>query len=424
MTQASMDVGNIISIVIPESPDANIDIDQLTSDFRRQLERIRKQNRANKLEHGLVTLKNVLPDMSKEEKKKTMPLIRRVLGSRRPHQTKSDPKVNRLQKKHTVRTTRRHSGPVPNNKEARYQKNTMPRSSSVPRTDKYQKYIGQPEKYFQTRMNDEQQLWNNRQMQYPSRPRHWGNEPPHNIKLGSPGSFIIIPPKTEESEVSSVTPCPEANESKIRNTKDARFSDLPKQIPSNDCTPVMDADGQIYCFNSPNSQNSVTTSSETFKADYDTASFKDLIPNGTMEKSEQKVYPIDIEVDDLKGIERIIQNPQNVLDQFNVSDHYLATMAVDDNSPSRKNNQANENLQNAVILTGINQEEQMASFKDPRNVDEFTLASKQMAYQNNMQRPTKITQQVHFDDENVEIRIQRSVDDNLLLKGTIINTVK
>ncbi|XP_012274179.1 uncharacterized protein LOC105696343 [Orussus abietinus] len=82
LNQASMDVGNIISVVIPENPEDTINVDKLTQDFRRQLERIRKVNRASKVEQSLSTLKGVLPELSFEEKRKTLPVLRKVLRPR------------------------------------------------------------------------------------------------------------------------------------------------------------------------------------------------------------------------------------------------------------------------------------------------------------------------------------------------------
>ena len=75
-----MDVGNIISFVIPDTQDENINIEQLTNEFRHQLERIKMLSRASKVEHGLATLRRLLPELSREQKRKTFPLIRRVLN--------------------------------------------------------------------------------------------------------------------------------------------------------------------------------------------------------------------------------------------------------------------------------------------------------------------------------------------------------
>lgn len=141
LTHASMDVGNIISIVIPESPDENINIDQLTGEFRQQLERIKKQSRASKVEHGLVTLKRVLPEMSREEKRKTLPLIRRVLHGRRvanPGPVRNltrDPRLEQMRENAQFLRSRSAGNPEERRMHRDYQEEPGAREAAATRVD-------------------------------------------------------------------------------------------------------------------------------------------------------------------------------------------------------------------------------------------------------------------------------------------------
>ncbi|XP_015589127.1 uncharacterized protein LOC107264880 isoform X1 [Cephus cinctus] len=77
--EASIDVGNVISIVIPNNPHEMLNVEQLTEDFRNELERIKKQSSVKKFQHGLITLRKVLPELSPEEKRKALPWLRKIL---------------------------------------------------------------------------------------------------------------------------------------------------------------------------------------------------------------------------------------------------------------------------------------------------------------------------------------------------------
>ncbi|XP_015589128.1 uncharacterized protein LOC107264880 isoform X2 [Cephus cinctus] len=58
--EASIDVGNVISIVIPNNPHEMLNVEQLTEDFRNELERIKKQTVSSFKNGGPVGLFKVL----------------------------------------------------------------------------------------------------------------------------------------------------------------------------------------------------------------------------------------------------------------------------------------------------------------------------------------------------------------------------
>uniref|UniRef100_A0A6V7M371 Uncharacterized protein n=1 Tax=Bracon brevicornis TaxID=1563983 RepID=A0A6V7M371_9HYME len=315
-----MDVGNIISIIIPESPDTNINIDQLTSDFKRQLERIRKQSRVNKLEHGLVTLKNVLPEMSKEEKKKTLPLIRRVLQTRRVmNSTKeSQPKKNQRNQPTRRSPQPKNNGKTkkPANKSKRPSENRRNNGKQGTRKQKPKKNPKPPE--ITTDNNDNDYFYVKEMNTDMNFERSWEK------------SDINRPNRRAQFPCSETTD----DEYKVRNTKEIRDFDGPRK--------------------------------NIIKIDE---------PKGVVS------YPMDagdvIDFDEMKGYERIL-----------VTEETPVINSTEENTVFKGKSEETEFEEVSVVNVPF-----------PAGLEAIPRMGRQF---------------VNVNDQNIEIRMQRSVDDNFL----------
>lgn len=376
MTQTSMDVGNIISVVIPESPDTNINVNQLTADFRRQLERIRKQSHVNKFEHGLITLKSALPEMSKEEKKKTIPLIRRMMQDKK---NSKSVKANNQRKEISIN---QRKNVIVNSRNVMYSssKNSGYRKSSNDMKNNSGKRQQLSEKYrkkFKKTKNNQNNIQQYKKDQnsylsdviftekYPIDPIE---KPIYEEKNQQFTNWFVnntTEPMINLPPVTSV--CKEAKQvdSKVRNPK------------------------EINKFELENNEKIDNTSS---RDEYD---------------SYPSIIPINIEVDDLKGLERILQNPDEAFNFVNdtiLNNHQVKRQ--DDNNPYN----VQKNNQNIYTEIGTPIEgKKLESFYDisrskERNDDLIIIRS-------NFPNFSSIEQQNDDDDDDkFDYRIKRSID--------------
>ncbi|XP_063976307.1 uncharacterized protein LOC135162095 isoform X2 [Diachasmimorpha longicaudata] len=435
MTHTSMDVGNIISIIIPESPDTTINVDQLTADFRRQLERIHKQSRVNKLEHGLVTLKNVLPQMSKEEKKKSLPLIRRVLQTRRLRPPKNSTKESAQRKVQKSKNTRRSPAKNTNNNNKRNNKSkptantkAKPTSKRTPKQVKKQKTVKNPEAYLVEdtlerrlieKMKNEDDLsfkddYRQTEWRSPVQQRRRSMSVANRADGNSDIVTVVDFDKNEElwrpsserdinrpNRRASQFPCSEgANEYKVRSTKDIRGFDIGREEKNNDCDKGFDADGQpISCY----------------KGSDDGASAA---------RGEVKVFNYPVEVpsfsgddDEFKGFERILQSPQDSIRQTN------STGPDEEDAPGKG---VHEQIVEDVPLT-MNQEfrgdeKRMTEDEKRRNFVTDDQVVGRVPYSSDVEVIPRVGRQfVDFDKKNFEIRIARSID-NHLVRGSMVKS--
>ncbi|XP_015127332.1 uncharacterized protein LOC107048605 [Diachasma alloeum] len=446
MTHTSMDVGNIISIIIPESPDTTINVDQLTADFRHQLERIHKQSRVNKLEHGLVTLKNVLPEMSREEKKKSLPLIRRVLQTRRlrppKNSTKESPQKNTQKSKSTRRSptkntttnnknnSNRNNKPKPtlkvkptpkriakqikkqkgNNLERNPQAYVVEETLERPKIEKMRNDDDSEKEYLFFKDDYRQSGWKN-----PDQQGRGSGLRTNQADRSSDIATVVDLDRDEElprqswgrdinrpNRRASQFPCSAgADESKVRGTKDIRGFDIVREQKSNDCDKGFDADGQpISCY-------------------------KGGDDGALAARDEPKVfnYPVGVaysggDDDEFKGFERILQNPQDSIRQMNSTG--LDAAEGEDSSGKRVHDQIVED----VPLT-TNQEfrqDVVGVDEKRRNLVTDDQVVGRVPYSSDVEAIPKVGRQfVDFDNKNFEIRIQRSVD-NRLVRGSTAKT--
>ncbi|KAF7992229.1 hypothetical protein HCN44_001554 [Aphidius gifuensis] len=382
MTQTSMDVGNIISVVIPESPDTNINVNQLTADFRRQLEKIKKQSHVNKFEHGLITLKSALPEMSKEEKKKAIPLIRRMMQDKK---NSKSTKVNNQRKGISIN---HRKNVVVNSRNVIYSssKNTGYRKSSSELknnsgtrqqlSEKYRKKFKKPtihEDNNQQSQKIQNSDWSDVIFteKYPSIDPI--DKPIYEEKNQQYTNWFVnntTEPMINLPPVTSV--CKEANQddSKIRNPKEINKFELEKNEKIDKIDKI---------------------ESTTSRDEYD---------------SYPSVIPINIEVDDLKGLERILQNPDEAFNFVNdtiLNNHQAKNQ--DDNNPYtiQKNNQ---NIY-AEMGTPIG----MKNYQNYYDINHDTIRNDDLIIiRSDFPNFAQIGQQDYNDNDKYNDRIKRSID--------------
>lgn len=379
MTQTSMDVGNIISVIIPESPDTNINIDQLTADFKRKLERIRKQSHTNKFEDGLVTLKSALPEMSKDEKKKAIPLIRRMMQEKKNSQrvkTNNQRKLNSVnQRKNIIENSRRNaanSAPRIKNEGFRKSLGTGPSQSMKEKYRKKNKKPVLPRENYQQSEKIDDSTWSNpvnTERLVAKNPIDFNDEKNQQyLKDNWEYPDGNRPYSKSMSPKFSCADTYQDDDYKVRNPKEVNKSELSR-------------DSQV---------------SSVIKDEYD---------------SSPSIIPISLEIDDLKGFERILKNPDDVMKLVNET--YLNQQQI----PAKNFNQygtIQSSNSNGYYENNPNDFKSSSGYYEINH--DTTQSPETISDQADYQTDMLGRQQANFDNEKVEIRIQRSVKDDLHLK--------
>ncbi|XP_034946755.1 MATH and LRR domain-containing protein PFE0570w-like [Chelonus insularis] len=466
MTHASLDVGNIISVVIPENSPTNINVDQLTLDFRRQLERI-KQNQLLKSDYKSVSLKNKLSDISNNRDQKGF-LTKTYQGKINyylPQKFRSKTNLRNLKKK--FRGYRRYplsydqkkklehynNAIINRDQRIKHEKHGKNSQTNPIRRDFYQFHkfdnAVDDDNYQEKSSGDDKNIskdWNPEEAVENSINKINQVEVPSDTYKNTEQRVIQLSEPRVESSCSVVN---KAN--RVGNTRDVTANEFEKNgAVTNDCTEEIDVDGQVIssCYNdSIVNYVEPTKSSNKEEINYGSKDKNyEIINNGNVnetmnnnddDKVKQEIFPINIQVEDFKEVEQIIQNPEDIIDRFNSTDTDN-DIKIDGEDNTNTYVAINDNLQNAALLTSINRENKHSSNMDNskgltnslyeyvdknRNVIEdqepVAIASERISYHNGMQKIQKTkpdNAHVNIDNENFEIRIRRSVNDNVLLK--------
>ncbi|KAK0085424.1 hypothetical protein PV325_005246 [Microctonus aethiopoides] len=486
-TNPLINTGNIISIVIPEGPNPNINIDQLTSDFRHQLERIKQQNNANKLDNHLITSTKVLPEISNDENKKILSVLRRaILKNKNQMQNiiSSDANGRIVQRKNDIHYSRRNL-PKWINSRKYYQHHDI--TSTTKRTirpmklheihnQKYPKvHFDQINNWniFEKKSNDNIDSNNsNNEDNKMNNFNNWSKFSRELNRIKYPKNFNCnnndgmcrkkLSHETIHQDDQLLKSIQSQNQSNVNkfwrklnfdqqqeklSMKYNNLNTLKKNMTINDCIPMIfiDVDNQIYSICNNTNLINIPENIKSDNNDFSNLRKNENIKMNNAEDDEEIILPINIEVDDFKGMEKIIENPQTILDRLNSSEFDNDNFRTGSNNNMLNRNdvqQSNDNLENAAILTSINQERNQFNDNDERNknnknIFEFTervrdftnnddnnkqfgLMSDGMGNKHRIEdNIPSVTRELDFDNENFEIRIQRSIDDNFQLKKSI-----
>ncbi|XP_057329961.1 probable cyclin-dependent serine/threonine-protein kinase DDB_G0292550 [Microplitis mediator] len=426
--------GDVISIMIPEDPDSNLNIDQLTLDFRRQLELIKQQRRINKFEnHYLINTKNDISSVSKS--KNSFKNNRKKLNNWK------------IIKNETVNHRRFGKNFGKSKKQIKYRSNIEKRLQSKNQYNFSKNKKNQWKDVNDVKCNKIKSLCKNK----------FSN----NFHKESKSSFDVInsekgkvinenrfainnnrKEKLQRTTESSIRKS-KVNDYIIPNTKNVGFDTLPKDNSIPDCSQQIDKNGQEYllCFNGSAINLPEKTVKTVENINYFNNNKEESVNNDNSSvdniNSNRKVYPINIQVNDYKEIEKILQNPEVAMKHINPVDFEKNKKVNlnDINNKKSRDTQSNHNSENNLIIKPYHDDRQVkisndysesllsnyelndkSRYDSLNNEEQSSRDLSQSNYQSKSQDIYKISPQLYFDSENLPIRIKRSTINNSLSK--------
>lgn len=410
----SANSGDVISIIIPEDPDDNLNIDQLTLDFRRQLGRLIQQSRFNKLENNRFRYApNDTTTLLKQ--KKTLKDHRRKLNINRylisKFDRRTDSRYNRQGKK----------------QQPFYRSNLLKRLSSKRRGNVLQ---------FKRKMRENKWRYTNNFSQ--------SNLVNNNINKNNRSSLDVIDVENnsvnkrnslalnyrkQKLQSSKVLSNKKVKNYVTLNPENVEISALKKSKSIPDCLRKIDENGKEYllCFNG-SAINLSETMMRTIKNknfNYDRENNVNTNnPSLNNDKSQKTVYPINIQVNDYKEIEEILQNPETALKRINPLDiEKNNNININEINNKKSRTQIDDNSENNDIIklkTSNSQQLKTEDYSDDPvrdflsdNARRYDLINNQAIYRRN-------ASQLYLDNENFPLRISRSVSNNQFSKKSTI----
>lgn len=427
--------GYVISIMIPEDPDSNLNIDQLTLDFRRQLELIKQQRRINKFEnHYLINMKNDILAFSKS--KNSFKNDRKKLNNWK------------IIKNETVNHRRFGKNFGKSKKPIKYRGNLVKRLQSKNQSNFLKNKKNQWKDVNDVKCNKIKSLCKNKF----SNNFHKESKSSFDVinsekdKVINENRFVINNNRKENLQRTTESSIRKnkVNDYIIPNTKNVGFDTLPKDNSIPDCTQQIDKNGQKYllCFNGSAINLPEKTVKTVENINYFNKNKEESVNNDNSSpnniNSNQKVYPINIQVNDYKEIEKILQNPEAAMKHINPVDFDKNEKVNlnDINNKKSRDTQSNNHSENNLIMKPINHDNRQVKISSDysesllsnyelndksrydslNNEEQLSRDLSQSNYQNKPQDVYKISPQSYFDNENLPIRIKRSTINNSLSK--------
>ncbi|KAG8042271.1 hypothetical protein G9C98_004905 [Cotesia typhae] len=410
----SANSGDVISIIIPEDPDDNLNIDQLTLDFRRQLGRLIQQSRFNKLENNRFRYTpNDITTLLKQ--KKTLKDHRQKLNINRylisKFDRRTDSRYNRQGKKQPL-----------------YRSNLLKRLSSKRRGNVLQYKRKMRENKWRHINNFSQSNLVNNNINKNNRSSLDVIDVENNsVNKRNSFAFNYRKQKLQSSKVLSNK---KVNNYVTANPEDVEISSFKKSNSIPDCLRKIDENGKEYllCFNGSaiNLSETMVRTIKNKNFNYDRENNVNTNnPSLNNDKSQKTVYPINIQVNDYKEIEEILQNPETALKRISPLD-IEKNNNININEINNKKSRATQidgNLENSDIIklkTSNSEQLKTEDYSDDtvrdflsNNARRYDLINNQAIYQRN-------ASQLYLDNENFPLRISRSVSNNQFSKTPTI----
>ncbi|CAG5096431.1 Protein of unknown function [Cotesia congregata] len=405
---------DVISIIIPEDPDDNLNIDQLTLDFRRQLGRLIQRSRFNKLENNRFRYApNDTTTLLKQ--KKTLKDHRQKLNIDRYLISKFD---RRTDSRYNRQGT----------KQPFYRSNLLKRLSSKRRGNVLQNKRKMRENKWRHINNFSQsRLVNNNINKNNQSSLDVIDVENNSVNKRNSFAFNYRKRKLQSNKVLSNN---KVNNYMILNPEDVEFSTLQKSNSIPDCLRKIDENGKEYllCFNG-SAINLSETMMRTIKNKnyiYDRENNVNTNNPSLNDKSQKKVYPINIQVNDYKEIEKILQNPETILKRINPLDiEKNNNININEiNNKKSRGTQIDDNSENNDIIklkTSNSQQLKTEDYSNDRVSDFLSDNARHYDSINNQATYLRNASQLDFDNKNFPLRISRSVSNNQFSKTPMIH---